>query len=57
MTPEAANYILSIMGKRRHAYISGTTGSGKTYVAQRTLQEMLNFFPKGSIRLFQYRRQ
>ena len=52
MTPEAANYILSIMVNGGTLIISGTTGSGKTYVAQRTLQEMLNFFPKGSIRLF-----
>ncbi|MGD2156812.1 MAG: ATPase, T2SS/T4P/T4SS family, partial [Anaerolineales bacterium] len=32
--------------------ISGTTGSGKTYVAQRVLQEMLDHFSPGAIRLF-----
>jgi type IV secretory pathway ATPase VirB11/archaellum biosynthesis ATPase len=32
--------------------IAGATGSGKTYIAQRILQEMLTYFPPGAIRLF-----
>lgn len=52
MTPNAANYLLSIMVNGGTVVISGTTGSGKTYIAQHLFQEMLNFFPRGSIRLF-----
>jgi len=32
--------------------IAGATGSGKTFVAQRIIQEMLDFYPRGDIRLF-----
>jgi hypothetical protein len=32
--------------------IVGTTGSGKTFVGQRILQEMLDYYPRGAIRLF-----
>jgi type IV secretory pathway ATPase VirB11/archaellum biosynthesis ATPase len=32
--------------------ISGATGSGKTFIAQRILQEMLTYFEPGAIRLF-----
>jgi Flp pilus assembly CpaF family ATPase len=32
--------------------IAGATGSGKTFIANRVLQEVLDFFPKGAIRLF-----
>ena len=32
--------------------IAGATGSGKTFVAQKILQDMLNFLPPGTIRLF-----
>jgi len=32
--------------------ISGATGSGKTFIAQKILQEMLTYFPPGAIRLF-----
>jgi type IV secretory pathway ATPase VirB11/archaellum biosynthesis ATPase len=32
--------------------IAGATGSGKTYIAQRILQEMLTYFHTGAIRLF-----
>lgn len=52
LTPEAANYLLAVMVHGGTLIISGTTGSGKTYVAQRVLQEMLDFFPRGAIRLF-----
>ena len=52
LTPEAANYLLSVMVRGGALVIAGTTGSGKTYIAQRILQEMLDFFPKGAIRLF-----
>lgn len=52
LTPEAANYILSVMVHGGTLVISGTTGSGKTYVAQRVLQEMLDHFSRGAIRLF-----
>lgn len=51
-TPEAANYLLAIMVNGGTLVISGTTGGGKTYVARRILQEMLDFFPPGAIRLF-----
>jgi len=52
LTPEAANYLLSVMVRGGALVIAGTTGSGKTYIAQRILQEMLDFFPRGAIRLF-----
>lgn len=52
MTPEIANYILAVMVAGGTLIFSGATGTGKTYVAQRTIQEMLNFYPEGSIRLF-----
>lgn len=52
LTPEAANYLLAVMVHGGTLVIAGTTGSGKTYVAQRVLQEMLDYFPRGAIRLF-----
>jgi Flp pilus assembly CpaF family ATPase len=52
LTPEAANYLLAVMVQGGTLVISGTTGSGKTYVAQRVLQEMLDHFSRGAIRLF-----
>lgn len=52
LIPEAANYLLSVMVRGGALVVAGTTGSGKTYVAQRILQEMLDFFPRGAIRLF-----
>jgi len=52
MTPQAANYLLSIMVNGGTLVIAGATGSGKTFIANRVLQEVLDFFPKGAIRLF-----
>jgi Flp pilus assembly CpaF family ATPase len=52
MTPEAANYLLSVMVNGGTLVIAGATGSGKTFIAGRILQEMLDFFPTGTIRLF-----
>lgn len=52
LSPEAANYLLSIMVHGGTLIISGATGSGKTFIAQRILQEMLTYFPPGAIRLF-----
>jgi type IV secretory pathway ATPase VirB11/archaellum biosynthesis ATPase len=52
LTPEAANYLLAVMVHGGTLVISGSTGSGKTYVGQRILQEMLDRFPLGGIRLF-----
>ena len=52
MTPEAANYLLAVMVHGGTLVVAGATGSGKTYVAQRILQEMLDFYPRGAIRLF-----
>ncbi len=52
LTPSAANYLLSVMVHGGTLIVAGTTGSGKTYVAQRILQEMLGFFSPGAIRLF-----
>jgi Flp pilus assembly CpaF family ATPase len=52
LTSEAANYLLSIMVNGGTLIIAGATGSGKTFIASRVLQEMLDFFPKGQIRLF-----
>jgi len=52
LTPEAANYLLSVMVKGGTLIVSGTTGSGKTFVSQRILQEMLDFVGQGAIRLF-----
>ena len=51
-SPEAANYILGVMVAGGTLIIAGATGSGKTFVAQKILQDMLNFLPPGSIRLF-----
>jgi Flp pilus assembly CpaF family ATPase len=52
LTPEAANYLLSVMVHGGTLVIAGTTGSGKTFVGQRILQEMLDYYPRGAIRLF-----
>ena len=52
LTPEAANYLLAIMVNGGTLIIAGATGSGKTFIANRVLQEMLDFFPRGAIRLF-----
>jgi len=52
LTPAAANYLLAVMVQGGTLVIAGTTGSGKTYVAQRVLQEMLDHFSRGAIRLF-----
>jgi Flp pilus assembly CpaF family ATPase len=52
LSPEAANYLLSVMVRGGTMIIAGATGSGKTYIATRVLQEMLNFFRPGEIRLF-----
>lgn len=52
LTPEVANYLLSIMVNGGTLIIAGATGSGKTFIAGRVLQEMLDFFQKGEIRLF-----
>ena len=52
LTPEAANYLLSVMVHGGTLIIAGTTGSGKTFVGQRILQEMLDYYPRGAIRLF-----
>jgi len=51
-TPEAANYLLAVMVHGGTLIVSGTTGSGKTFVSQRILQEMLDFVGRGKIRLF-----
>jgi len=52
LSPAAANYLLAVMVHGGSLVISGTTGSGKTYLAQRILQEMLDCFDRGAIRLF-----
>lgn len=52
LSPEAANYLLSVMVAGGTLVIAGTTGSGKTFVGQRILQEMLDYYPRGAIRLF-----
>src|SRR5512141_2268285 len=52
LTPEAANYLLSVMVHGGTLVIAGTTGSGKTFVGQRILQEMFDYYPRGAIRLF-----
>jgi type IV secretory pathway ATPase VirB11/archaellum biosynthesis ATPase len=44
LTPEAANYLLSVMVHGGTLVIAGTTGSGKTFVGQRILQEMLDYY-------------
>jgi Flp pilus assembly CpaF family ATPase len=43
LTPEAANYLLSVMVHGGTLVIAGTTGSGKTFVGQRILQERLDY--------------
>ena len=52
LSSAAANYLLSLMVNGGTLVVAGSTGSGKTYVAQMILQEMLSYFPKGTIRLF-----
>ncbi len=52
LTPEAANYLLAVMVHGGTLVIAGATGSGKTFVGQRILQEMLDYYPRGAIRLF-----
>jgi Flp pilus assembly CpaF family ATPase len=52
LTPEAANYLLGVMVQGGTLVLAGTTGSGKTFVGQRILQEMLDYYPRGAIRLF-----
>ncbi|MBI5295079.1 MAG: type II/IV secretion system ATPase subunit [Chloroflexi bacterium] len=52
LTPEAANYLLGVMVQGGTLVIAGATGSGKTFVGQRILQEMLDYYPRGAIRLF-----
>ncbi|HUF37837.1 MAG TPA: ATPase, T2SS/T4P/T4SS family [Anaerolineales bacterium] len=52
LTPAAANYLLAVMVRGGTLVIAGSTGSGKTYLAQRLLQETLDFYPPGAIRLF-----
>ena len=52
LTPEVANYLLGVMVHGGTLVIAGTTGSGKTFVGQRILQEMLDYYPRGAIRLF-----
>jgi type IV secretory pathway ATPase VirB11/archaellum biosynthesis ATPase len=52
LTPEAANYLLAVMVQGGTLIVSGATGSGKTFVSQRILQEMLDFVGRGAIRLF-----
>jgi Flp pilus assembly CpaF family ATPase len=52
LTSAAANYLLSVMVRGGTVVIAGATGSGKTFLAQRLLQETLDFFPPGRIRLF-----
>ena len=52
LTPEAANYLLAVMVQGGTMVIAGATGSGKTFVAQRIIQGMLDYYPRGDIRLF-----
>jgi type IV secretory pathway ATPase VirB11/archaellum biosynthesis ATPase len=52
LSPQAANYLLAVLVAGGTLVISGTTGAGKTYVAQRVLQEMLGHFSPGALRLF-----
>ena len=52
LSPKAANYLLSLMIHGGNLIVAGTTGSGKTFLAQLLIQEMLDFFPRGAIRLF-----
>ncbi len=52
LTPEAANYLLAVMVRGGTLILAGSTGSGKTFIAQRIIQEMLAYFQPGAIRLF-----
>jgi Flp pilus assembly CpaF family ATPase len=52
LTPEAANYLLAVMVHGGTLVTAGSTGSGKTFVSQRILQEMLDYYSRGAIRLF-----
>ena len=52
LSPQAANYLLAVMVHGGTLILSGATGSGKTFIAQKILQEMLTYFAPGAIRLF-----
>jgi len=52
LSPEAANYLLSVMVHGGTLVVAGATGSGKTFISQRILQQMLDCFPPGGLRLF-----
>jgi pilus assembly protein CpaF len=52
LSPQSANYLLAVMVHGGTLILSGATGSGKTFIAQKILQEMLTFFAPGAIRLF-----
>ena len=45
LTPEAANYLLAVMVRGGTLVIAGATGSGKTIIGQRILQEIAGIFP------------
>ena len=52
ITPEVANYLLAVMVHGGTMIVAGSTGSGKTFVSQRILQEMIDYYPPGALRLF-----
>lgn len=52
LSPAAANYLTAVLVAGGALIFAGATGAGKTFVARNMLQEMLDAFPRGALRLF-----
>jgi len=52
LSPEAANYLLALLYHGQPVVVAGSTGSGKTFTATLLLQNVLNLYPQGKLRLF-----
>jgi len=52
LSPEAANYLLAVLYHGHPVVVAGATGSGKTFTATLLLQNVLNLYPGGRLRLF-----
>lgn len=52
LSPAAANYLTAVLVAGGAIIFAGATGAGKTFVARNMLQEMLDAFPRGALRLF-----